>query len=97
MIERPDLPAVPNRPVVAAVVAIGLLVTACGGDKAPSKDQLTDALVTSGLPRSQSRCAANKIFSELNAGERRKLASEGSGALQQKAATTLGQALAACR
>ena len=86
-----------NRPIAAVVLAVGILASSCGGGSAPTRDRLTDALVTSGLPRSQARCAANKIFSELDSGQRRQLAEQGSGALKEKTSTKLSQALATCR
>ncbi|MBX3287108.1 MAG: hypothetical protein KF703_17300 [Actinobacteria bacterium] len=53
---------------VLAVVALGVGATACG-TKPPSRQELVDSLVTSGLPKSESTCAADAIYDNLSSDE----------------------------
>ena len=62
----------------------------------PSRSRVQAALVTSGLPQTEARCATKQLFTVLSRSQLRNLAESGSGALDDKATTALSTALATC-
>jgi hypothetical protein len=82
--------------LVALSAALVVLLGACGGASTPSRDRVQAALVTSGIPVSEARCATKQLFTVLKKSQLRDLAERGSGALDEKSATALSTALGTC-
>ena len=92
---RPGSLSTAKRSLLAAFVAAASLVAGCSSAE-PSRTGVTEALITSGLPPAQARCAAAKLFTVLDGSQRRTLAEQGSGALTTSTSTKLSRAISSC-
>ncbi len=83
--------------LVALNATLATLLVACGSGGAPNQSRVRAALVTSGIPLAEARCATKQLFTVLKKGQLRNLAERGSGALDDKSATALSTALTTCQ
>lgn len=81
---------------LAATTALAVLVSGCGGGTTPTRPRVQAALITSGIPAAEARCATRELFSVLSGHQLRNLAERGSGALDDKTSTALSTALGTC-
>ncbi len=80
--------------LVAATFACTLV--ACSGAGTPTRSRVQAALVTSGISKTEARCATRQLFTVLSTTQLRNLAERGSGALDNKTAGALSTALGTC-
>ncbi len=79
----------------AAIAAAAL--GACASPATPTRQRVQAALITSGIPPAEARCATKQLFTVLKGGQLRNLAEHGSGALEAKTSTALSTALGTCQ
>lgn len=76
--------------------ALVVLLAACSGAGTPNRSRVQAALVTSGIPVGEARCATKQLFTVLTKSQLRNLTERGSGALDDKSSSALSTALASC-
>ncbi len=100
LLSRPSARA--RRGGAVAALALGVVLAGCA--EAPSRTELTDALVTSGVPTDVARCAADAITDTLSEDQIVQIVERGPGGAppddpkdQQDASDRVRAALAECR